>query len=136
MRTRRALRSCLPWAGAAILALVPPAAPAQQKNLAEQGRRLFFGETFAGNGRTCGTCHPADNDYTIDPAYVARLPATDPLFVGVAGLEDAKLLRARALVTVHADGFGRAGVPRGVPSLLGIGRALRVEPGSLIKPGA
>ena len=27
--------------------------------LVEEGRRLFFEETFGGNGRTCGSCHPA-----------------------------------------------------------------------------
>ncbi|HEX6012502.1 MAG TPA: hypothetical protein VFY87_12010, partial [Geminicoccaceae bacterium] len=80
MRAPGVLRSFLPWTGAALLALAAPAATAQQ-TLVEQGRRLFFEETFDGNGRTCGTCHPADNNYTIDPAYVARLPARDPLFV-------------------------------------------------------
>ena len=26
--------------------------------LISQGAELFFEETFRGNGRTCGTCHP------------------------------------------------------------------------------
>src|SRR5450755_4273861 len=30
------------------------------------GARVFFDETFGGNGRTCGTCHPAQNNYTLD----------------------------------------------------------------------
>ena len=36
---------------------------------------------FNGNGRTCGTCHPADNNFTIDPEFIAALPDDDPLFV-------------------------------------------------------
>ena len=39
-----------------------------------RGKRIFFEETFAGNGRTCGTCHPAANNFTIDPAFIATLP--------------------------------------------------------------
>ena len=46
-----------------------------------EGEDLFFNETFEGNGRTCGTCHPKDNNFTIDPAFIAKLPANDPLFV-------------------------------------------------------
>src|SRR5204863_1818474 len=45
------------------------------------GARVFFDETFGGNGRTCGTCHPAQNNYTLDQPFIASLPATDPLFV-------------------------------------------------------
>ena len=32
--------------------------------LISQGAELFFEETFNGNGRTCGTCHPASNNFT------------------------------------------------------------------------
>ncbi len=42
-------------------------------DLIATGERLFFEEKFDGNGRTCGTCHPADNNLTIDPAYIATL---------------------------------------------------------------
>ena len=28
---------------------------------------LFLNETFAGNGRTCGTCHVETNNFTVDP---------------------------------------------------------------------
>src|SRR5439155_8512230 len=49
--------------------------------LIAKGRDLFFNETFAGNGRTCGTCHPAENNFTIDPAFIATLPKDNPLFV-------------------------------------------------------
>ena len=38
--------------------MAPP--PDRQSQLIAKGRDLFFNETFAGNGRTCGTCHPAE----------------------------------------------------------------------------
>jgi cytochrome c peroxidase len=98
--------------------------------LVEQGRRLFFGETFAGNGRTCGSCHPADNNYTIDPGYIARLPANDPLLTGDF-LDRPLLLRRLGLVVVHADGFERPSVLRAVPTLLGLARSLAPEPGAI-----
>src|SRR5690606_21411958 len=34
------------------------------------GAEVFFNETFAGNGRTCGSCHPAGNNFTIDLPFV------------------------------------------------------------------
>ncbi|TKB80929.1 MAG: hypothetical protein E8D45_02180 [Nitrospira sp.] len=34
-------------------------------DLVSKGREIFFNETFKGNGRTCGTCHPAENNFTI-----------------------------------------------------------------------
>ena len=45
-------------------------------DLVAKGREIFFNETFDGNGRTCGTCHPANNNFTIDPAFIATLPMT------------------------------------------------------------
>src|SRR6185369_4450754 len=49
--------------------------------LVRRGSQLFFKETFAGNGRTCGTCHRAENNLTIDPQFISTLPSSDPLFV-------------------------------------------------------
>lgn len=49
--------------------------------LVVRGAEIFFNETFNGNGRTCGTCHPAENNFTIDPTFIATLPPDDPLFV-------------------------------------------------------
>ncbi|MFW6088242.1 MAG: cytochrome-c peroxidase [Gemmatimonadota bacterium] len=49
--------------------------------LVERGRRLFFEETFGGNGRTCGTCHPAPT-LVLTPADIAELPPDDPFFAG------------------------------------------------------
>src|SRR5262245_26683356 len=48
-------------------------------SLLVRGERLFFEEQFNGNGRTCGSCHPAENNFTVDPVFIATLPADDPL---------------------------------------------------------
>jgi cytochrome c peroxidase len=45
------------------------------------GECLFNKETFEGNGRTCASCHPPENNFTIDPKFIANLPANDKLFV-------------------------------------------------------
>ena len=115
------------------MAPLASAAAAGTANLVDEGRRLFFTETFAGNGRTCGSCHPADNNYTIDAAYIARLPKSDPL-LAADFLDDPVLLRKLGLVTVHADGFGRPGVQRGVPTLLGLARSLVPDFGAVGRP--
>ena len=39
------------------------------------GADIFFRETFNGNGRTCATCHRVERNFTIDPAFIATLPA-------------------------------------------------------------
>lgn len=72
------------------------------------GRQIFHNETFRGNGRTCGTCHRADNNFTLDPNYILKLPANDPLFVAetnpvLADLEDSSLLRKYALIKTNVD---------------------------------
>ncbi len=75
------------------------------------GARVFFDEKFNGNGRTCGSCHPAANNYTIDPTFIAGLPASDPLFVAenpafdLSSLETADLRSSFALVKENVDGF-------------------------------
>jgi cytochrome c peroxidase len=108
---------------------MPSAVEAQngptKKELIERGRELFNNETFDGNGRTCATCHPATNNFTIDPAFIAKLPKSDPLFVAetnpaLAKLEDSKALRQHALVTENLDGLDRTGVLRGVPHTLAL----------------
>lgn len=94
-------------------------------DLVTQGEDLFFNETFDGNGRSCGTCHPATNNFTIDPDYIATLPANDPLFVAenVPALifgnpenldgegnprrfENPTLMRAFGLIVENVDGMG------------------------------
>ncbi len=78
--------------------------------LISQGAELFFEETFRGNGRTCGTCHPASNNFMIDPDFIATLPANDPLFVAefnpaLANLERPQLMRSFGLILENLDGF-------------------------------
>ncbi len=104
-----------------------PSTPLQQ--LVSQGRALFFNESFDGNGRTCGTCHREDNNLTIDPEFIAKLPPNDPLFVAefipalAANFENPLLMRRRGLILVNPDGFDNLStkfVMRGVPSLLAL----------------
>jgi cytochrome c peroxidase len=52
-----------------------------------QGENLFNGETFQGNGRTCGTCHVASLNLALPPSNIqsrfSTVSATfDPLFIG------------------------------------------------------
>ncbi len=87
--------------------------------LVKRGGFLFFNEQFGGNGRTCSTCHRAENNLTLDPAFIATLPANDPLFVfetnpALAGLEDSTTLRTRALNRENLDGFDKPPVFRSV----------------------
>lgn len=96
--------------------------------LVARGAQIFFNETFGGNGRTCGTCHRADNNLTIDPAFIAKLPQNDPLFVAennpaLADLENPALLRSRGLILENVDGFEdpkHKFVMRGVPHTLSL----------------
>jgi cytochrome c peroxidase len=97
--------------------------------LVAQGEDLFFNERFNGNGRTCGTCHPAENNFTIDPEFIATLPANDPLFVAefdpnlAQDFEKPQTLRALGLVLENVDGFENLQtkfVLRGVPHTLAL----------------
>jgi cytochrome c peroxidase len=96
--------------------------------LISRGARLFFEETFDGNGRTCGTCHPASNNFTIDADFISTLPANDPLFVAefnpaLAQLERPQLMRSFGLILENLDGFSSPTskfVMRGVPHTLGL----------------
>lgn len=74
------------------------------------GADLFFREPFDGNGRTCATCHRVDRNLTIDPAFIATLPATDPLFVAetdpnLANLEKPPIMHQFGLILENVDGF-------------------------------
>jgi cytochrome c peroxidase len=91
----------------------PATASTRHTNIARviaDGRRLFVNEKFDGNGRTCATCHVESNNFTVDPALIATLPSSDPLFVAetkpaLATLENSDLLRRFGLILVNADGF-------------------------------
>jgi hypothetical protein len=76
------------------------------------GADLFFRETFDGNGRTCGSCHPVNNNTTLDVPFIAALRQqnpNDPLFINehdpnLANLETGDLLGAAAILE-NVDGF-------------------------------
>lgn len=87
---------------------MPP--PDPQAKLIAKGREIFLNETFEGNGRTCGSCHPPENNFTIDPAFIATLPKDNPLFVAefnsdLATLERPRLMREFGLILENQDGF-------------------------------
>jgi cytochrome c peroxidase len=118
-----------PW-----LALVPePALAASASSpgldsLIAFGESLFVFETFGGNGRTCATCHPPHNNFTLDTAFIASRPPEDPLFVAefdtnLAGLENPLLMRQFSLILENVDGLEdptNKFVMRGVPHTLGL----------------
>jgi hypothetical protein len=85
-----------------------PTTPAEQ--LIMEGRNSFFNETFQGNGRTCGTCHREEENFTISPQFIATLPIQDPLFVAETqpalsrNFENSFLLRRFALILENVDG--------------------------------
>ncbi len=131
---KRARPSAAPWRGLAVPiavagALALPACRTPDPSPVEKGRRIFFEETFAGNGRTCGTCHPSENNLTLDPAFIAGLPPDDPLFVAERvpelreNFENPRLMRELALILENQDGFDDLAnrfVLRGIPHTLAL----------------
>ena len=107
--------------------------------LIAKGRDIFFNETFDGNGRTCGSCHPEQNNFTLDPRFIANLARTDPfdpLFV--AEFTDALKenfekpeLMGFGLILENVDGFddlAKKFVMRGVPHTLAMSTSLEPAP--------
>jgi hypothetical protein len=103
--------------------------PAPKDPIVARGRELFFNETFGGNGRTCGSCHRAENNFTIDSAFISTLPANDALFVAEfnpelkENFENPKLMREFGLIMENLDGFDSLATKftmRGVPHTLGL----------------
>jgi hypothetical protein len=101
--------------------------PSPSNDLVSKGRNIFFNETFQGNGRTCGTCHRAEANFSINPAFIATLPANDPLFVAEftpalkKNFENPRLMRQFGLIQENLDGFSdleNKFVMRGVPHVL------------------
>ncbi len=118
-------------AAAAVSCSSPPADP--QQALVERGRTLFFEETFAGNGRTCATCHREEANFALDPAFIATLPPNDPLFVAEfvpalrENFEKPRLMREFGLILENLDGFDDLAnrfVLRGVPHTLALGTSV------------
>ena len=106
-----------------------PPPPGSREALIAKGKKIFFNETFNGNGRTCGTCHPEENNFTIDPAFIATLPNDDPLFVAEfnpdlkENFENPRLMREFGLILENLDGFDdlkNKFVMRGVPHTLAL----------------
>jgi hypothetical protein len=104
----------------------PPPIP---ETLIDKGERIFLNETFAGNGRTCGTCHRPEDNFGLSPAFIARLPADDALFVAernsdlAQNFENPRLMRAFALILENQDGFDDLGNNfnmRGIPHTLAL----------------
>jgi hypothetical protein len=111
--------------------------------LVARGAEVFQNETFGGNGRTCASCHPARNNFTIDPKFIATLPGNDPLFAAEnipalsRNFENPVLLRELGLVLENPDGFGdlaRKFVMRGTPHTLGLMSSRLPQPGSTFEP--
>lgn len=104
------------------------------------GADIFFRETFGGNGRTCGTCHPAGHSTTIDQPFIAALHAStpgDPLFVferrtALGKLENPADLFNSAGVLENVDGFENPThkfVVRSVPHVLSLSTSIARDPG-------
>jgi len=105
--------------------------------LVQRGADLFFNENFNGNGRTCGTCHPAENNLTIDPKFIASLRHDDPLFVAEfvpalrENFEKPELMRGIGLILDNTNGFGDLAndfTMRGVPHTLALITSLEPAP--------
>jgi hypothetical protein len=103
------------------------------------GADLFFRDSFGGNGRTCATCHPVDNNLTIDPRFIASLPPTDPLFVAefidaLTELERPRQMHGFGLILENVDGFlpdpTTHFVLRSVPHTLSMSTSVTRPPGS------
>jgi len=132
VQPRAGLRMVVACFGLALLSdckSMPTPAPDPKAELIEKGRDVFFNETFNGNGRTCGTCHRAENNLTIDPVFIATLPDDDPLFVAEfmpalkKNFENPRLMREFGLIVENLDGFGDLAntfTMRGVPHTLAL----------------
>lgn len=129
------------FAALALTSLASCDQPAQDPAdpLVARGRDIFFNETFDGNGRTCATCHRAEENFTLTPAFIAALPADDPLFIAEQNpdlsknFENPVLMRGFSLILENLDGFDDLEEDftlRGIPHLLG----LRVSVDSAVGP--
>lgn len=101
------------------------------------GADIFFNETFNGNGRTCGTCHSAKNNTTLDVPFIDSLPPTDPLFVfqnnpALGDLDHHDDIFLHAVVLENVDGFDdptHKFVGRSVPHLLSMSTSIAPDTG-------
>jgi hypothetical protein len=119
---------------APFLTLIPRPAYADDVDLPNISKLVKLGSnSFRGDLRAmphCGTCHPAENNFTLDPKFIATLPRRHPLFVAefVDALNSSKnggqvfeipaLMRRHALIVENVDGredLKSKFVTRGVP---------------------
>ncbi len=107
--------------------VLSPSSKDRDETLIAKGEDIFFNETFNGNGRTCGTCHRREANFSIDPAFIATLPPNDSLFVAEFNpdlkfnFENPRLMREFGLILENVDGFDdleHKFVMRGVPHVL------------------
>lgn len=132
----------MPWKMRTILSLLvaiataacetlPP--PPADVALVHEGERVFFNETFDGNGRTCGTCHRAEDNFALSPAFIATLGPDDALFVSETNpdlannFENARLIRELAMILENQDGFDDLANNfnmRGVPHTLALNTSI------------
>ena len=111
-----------------------PTTPTDPRDpLVQRGEDLFFNETFDGNGRTCGTCHRAEDNFGLTPEFIAALPGDDPLFVAerdpnlAENFEKPRLMRRLALIVENQDGFDDLGNnfnTRGIPHTLALATSI------------
>lgn len=111
---------------------VLPEMPADEA-LVLKGERLFFDETFSGNGRTCGTCHRAEDNFALSPNFIATLADDDALFVAETNtdlannFENTRLIREFSLILENQDGFGDLANnfnQRGIPHTLAMSNSI------------
>ena len=124
-----------------VFACEPKELPPEPKDeQVAMGRDLFFKETFNGNGRTCGSCHPASNNFTLDRNFIATLPADDPLFVAENNpdlennFENPLLMREFSLIIENLDGFedlDSVFTMRGIPHTLGLSTSINSDQGPM-----
>ncbi len=106
------------------------------------GAELFFRDEFGGNGRSCASCHPVANNYTIDPTFISLLPSSDPLFVAendlaLTGLERPDLMRQFGLILENVDGAEDPTVKftmRSVPHCFSLSKSITAPPGTVNPP--
>jgi len=109
--------------------------------LVARGRQVFNNEKFNGNSRSCATCHPEGNNFTVDPTFIATLAPNNPLFVAeftpalAQNFENPALMRRLGLFLENADGFDdlqHKFVMRAANNLNGISQTLKAADPSLI----
>ena len=112
--------------------------PPPEDPLVLEGEHIFFNETFDGNGRTCGTCHRAEDNFSLSPGFIATLPAEDPLFVAennpqlANNFENPVLMRELGLIVENQDGFDDLANNfnmRGIPHTLALNKSIASRQG-------